>query len=293
MRPNGPNPRAACRTSYPEEPDGRRSGAAARVGGRSEQARAAASRFSRRRPASRRSSGCSARSWGIMIAFRADRRQTGSTNLQAVGARHRRSAGRHRGRAGRGDPGGGLLQPPVAAREAVRVGDGRLRDGVPEHRREELHVMPKVRTMPASHRAARGRGRRVATSLAEINVVPLVDVMLVLLIIFMVTAPMIQRGIDVKLPVARRADADRRRAGVRHVPDSATARSTSCISARSRSAREVLQERVRQKMENAHRQAGVPARRRRRAVSGSDGRHRPLKARGRRERRPGREAAGR
>ncbi len=49
------------------------------------------------------------------------------------------------------------------------------------------------------------RGRRVSSSLAEINVVPLVDVMLVLLIIFMVTAPMIQRGIDVNLPVARRA----------------------------------------------------------------------------------------
>jgi biopolymer transport protein ExbD len=49
----------------------------------------------------------------------------------------------------------------------------------------------------------RGRGRRVSSSLAEINVVPLVDVMLVLLIIFMVTAPMIQRGIDVNLPTAR------------------------------------------------------------------------------------------
>ncbi|MGE3510636.1 MAG: ExbD/TolR family protein, partial [Vicinamibacterales bacterium] len=49
------------------------------------------------------------------------------------------------------------------------------------------------------------RGRRVSTSLAEINVVPLVDVMLVLLIIFMVTAPMIQRGVDVNIPVARRA----------------------------------------------------------------------------------------
>jgi biopolymer transport protein TolR len=36
--------------------------------------------------------------------------------------------------------------------------------------------------------------------LSEINVVPLVDVVLVLLIIFMVTAPLLYRGIDVKLP---------------------------------------------------------------------------------------------
>jgi biopolymer transport protein TolR len=41
---------------------------------------------------------------------------------------------------------------------------------------------------------------RTATSLSEINVTPLVDVMLVLLIIFMVTAPMLQTGIDVQLP---------------------------------------------------------------------------------------------
>ncbi|HEV3214899.1 MAG TPA: biopolymer transporter ExbD [Vicinamibacterales bacterium] len=51
----------------------------------------------------------------------------------------------------------------------------------------------------------RARGPRVTTSLAEINVVPLVDVMLVLLIIFMVTAPMMQRGVDVKLPTSRRS----------------------------------------------------------------------------------------
>lgn len=37
-------------------------------------------------------------------------------------------------------------------------------------------------------------------TLAEINIVPLVDVMLVLLIIFMVTAPMLQQGIDINLP---------------------------------------------------------------------------------------------
>ncbi len=45
-----------------------------------------------------------------------------------------------------------------------------------------------------------GSGRRTRTTLAEINVVPLVDIMLVLLIIFMVAAPMIQQGVDVSLP---------------------------------------------------------------------------------------------
>jgi biopolymer transport protein ExbD len=65
--------------------------------------------------------------------------------------------------------------------------------------------MPKVQAIEngAGGGGRRGRGRRVSTSLAEINVVPLVDVMLVLLIIFMVTAPMMQRGLDVNLPVAR------------------------------------------------------------------------------------------
>jgi biopolymer transport protein ExbD len=40
------------------------------------------------------------------------------------------------------------------------------------------------------------------TAMSEINVTPLVDVMLVLLIIFMVTAPMLRQGIDVTLPKA-------------------------------------------------------------------------------------------
>jgi len=47
----------------------------------------------------------------------------------------------------------------------------------------------------------------VSSSLSEINVVPLVDMMLVLLIIFMITAPMLQRGVDVNLPVSRRSAA--------------------------------------------------------------------------------------
>ena len=50
-----------------------------------------------------------------------------------------------------------------------------------------------------------GRGHRVSSTLAEINVVPLVDVMLVLLIIFMVAAPMMQRGVEVNLPVVTRS----------------------------------------------------------------------------------------
>ena len=45
-----------------------------------------------------------------------------------------------------------------------------------------------------------GMGRQTLT---EINVTPLVDVMLVLLIIFMVTAPLIQQGVEVNLPDAR------------------------------------------------------------------------------------------
>ena len=40
------------------------------------------------------------------------------------------------------------------------------------------------------------------TDMAEINVTPLVDVMLVLLIIFMITAPMLTQGLDVALPEA-------------------------------------------------------------------------------------------
>ncbi|HXH28438.1 MAG TPA: biopolymer transporter ExbD [Candidatus Polarisedimenticolia bacterium] len=43
-------------------------------------------------------------------------------------------------------------------------------------------------------------GGRFGPALSDINVTPLVDVILVLLIIFMVTAPMMSRGIDIRLP---------------------------------------------------------------------------------------------
>ena len=65
--------------------------------------------------------------------------------------------------------------------------------------------MPKVHDTAGANGSRRGRSARVSTTLAEINVVPLVDVMLVLLIIFMVTAPMMQQGLQVNLPQARRA----------------------------------------------------------------------------------------
>ena len=45
--------------------------------------------------------------------------------------------------------------------------------------------------------------RHTDTSLSDINIVPFVDVMLVLLIIFMITAPILQSGIDVSLPKTR------------------------------------------------------------------------------------------
>jgi biopolymer transport protein TolR len=47
---------------------------------------------------------------------------------------------------------------------------------------------------------ANGGGYRIGGTLAEINIIPLVDVILVLLLIFMLTAPLMYRGIDVNLP---------------------------------------------------------------------------------------------
>lgn len=43
---------------------------------------------------------------------------------------------------------------------------------------------------------------RLSSALSEINMIPLIDIMLVLLIIFMITAPMMQSGIEVNLPRA-------------------------------------------------------------------------------------------
>jgi biopolymer transport protein TolR len=55
--------------------------------------------------------------------------------------------------------------------------------------------------MGAKLPSSRGKGRRAP--MADINVTPLVDVMLVLLIIFMVTAPLMTAGVQVNLPESR------------------------------------------------------------------------------------------
>jgi biopolymer transport protein TolR len=68
--------------------------------------------------------------------------------------------------------------------------------------------MPKLEPIPSAPSrkgGRRSRAVRVSSSLAEINVVPLVDVMLVLLVIFMVAAPMMQQGYPVQLPESSRS----------------------------------------------------------------------------------------
>ena len=56
--------------------------------------------------------------------------------------------------------------------------------------------------MAYSSQMGSGR-RRTQTALSEINITPLVDVVLVLLLIFMLTAPVLQSGIDVAIPHTR------------------------------------------------------------------------------------------
>jgi biopolymer transport protein TolR len=55
--------------------------------------------------------------------------------------------------------------------------------------------------------ARSGSGARTQTALAEINITPLVDVVLVLLLIFMISAPVLQSGVEVAIPKTRTVNA--------------------------------------------------------------------------------------
>src|SRR2546429_2562732 len=109
--------------------------------------------------------------------------------------------------------------------------------------------MPKVSAAGAHGSGRIGRRPRVASSLAEINVVPLVDVMLVLLIFFMVPAPMIQRGVEVNLPISTRSGQIANERVFVSVPLGYRQNHIVYLAEEPIHA-EVLQERIRQKMEN-------------------------------------------
>ena len=113
--------------------------------------------------------------------------------------------------------------------------------------------MPKLDSLSSSAGrlgGRRGRSARVSSSLAEINVVPLVDVMLVLLIIFMVAAPMMQQGLNVNLPQQRKAPAMPPAADPIYVTVPATFGRNRLVQIGNESIRlEVLAERIRQRVQ--------------------------------------------
>ena len=90
--------------------------------------------------------------------------------------------------------GHGLVRRRARARAARPSGRSRARRRAAPPRRDALMAM-----------SPRKIGEGLYQPLADINVTPLVDVMLVLLIIFMVTAPMLATGIKVNLPSAKTA----------------------------------------------------------------------------------------
>src|SRR5690606_4755964 len=120
-------------------------------------------------------------------------RAAGNTGHGSPG--HCRSPDRHGHRSVRRESGGSGLYPLL----------GPCRD--PDQ--PLLHLRRRVLQHPASPRAHQRRGvsmytqqgrRQKRKPVAEMNVVPYIDVMLVLLVIFMVTAPMLNQGVKVDLP---------------------------------------------------------------------------------------------
>src|SRR5437870_9303010 len=95
----------------------------------------------------------------------------------------------------RSHPGGRDVQPLRAPGARAHRRDGHLRVRISQHRRASFPQMTF------------DQGSSATEAISQINVTPLVDVMLVLLIIFMVTAPILQQGVSVDLPkVAARSE---------------------------------------------------------------------------------------
>ena len=147
-----------------------------------------------------------------MIAFQGLANMKEAT-IAMVAPRHLRGADRDRDGPVRGDSGGVGLQP---LRDQGRAHDLRY-DAFSEEFSSILQRQAHVDDVDRDRAESRPRrcrhlgalltasGRRIRRKLkAEINVVPYIDVMLVLLIIFMVTAPLLNLGTDIQLPHSQR-----------------------------------------------------------------------------------------
>ncbi len=138
--------------------------------------------------------------WGIIDAFHG-LGTAGAATLRAVAPGVSEALHHHRGRPVRCHPRRHRLQHVHPAPARVRRPHGRLQPRT--HQRSRTRPVRR-----GSHSRERGAAvmaftnaqGRTQSSLSDINVTPLVDVVLVLLIIFMVTAPVLQSGIEVAVP---------------------------------------------------------------------------------------------
>src|SRR6478752_3733227 len=99
-------------------------------------------------------------------------------------------------------------EPTIPARASVRS-DAKLDESmdveIPESTRKARLEAAKRKRKKKRHKIHARRAAEIAPAPAksEINVTPLVDVVLVLLIIFMVVTPMLHRGVDLELPTTK------------------------------------------------------------------------------------------
>ena len=145
--------------------------------------------------------------WGIMRSF-TDIAGAQNTSLAVVapGIAEALFATAHR--PVRGDPGGDRLQPLQPRHQPARGAPQALRRRLPRAR-----SAASWRSRPDGDGPPRpaGAAARRRAPMAEINVTPMVDVMLVLLIIFMVTAPLLAAGVPVDLPESKAGALDQNR----------------------------------------------------------------------------------